>query len=258
MGGSPQPASDRNGRLWAAPLAVGGHVLIGCEPSRTDHGRRARLSTDRLIEQATWRSMRWIGSIGTMDDMTNPLTFHRSTPTAEHSAETPNVVPTRPLWVTRVGQVLTGSLALFLISSGAAKFGGGHVFQYIEHNSGIDLFHPFSNYVVAAAEVMAGAFILFRRTRLAGAFVASFVMVGAVAFHLSPWLGVSVPTGLTEGAAAPWNADDFVATTTVAPFVLAIVTCVWSLLVMRSAWRTSTDTSATVLRAKRAGRAAAV
>ena len=63
-------------------------------------------------------------------------------------------------------------------------------------------------------------------------------MVGAVAFHLSPWLGVSVPTGLTEGAAAPWNADDFVATTTVAPFVLAIVTCVGSLLVMRtpSAW----------------------
>ena len=113
--------------------------------------------------------MRWIGSIGTMDDMTNPLIIHRSTPAAEHSAEPPEVAPTKSIWTTRVARVLTGSLALFLISSGAAKFGGGHVFQYIEHKSGIDLFHPFSNYVVGAAEVMAGAFILFRRTRLAGA-----------------------------------------------------------------------------------------
>ena len=150
-----------------------------------------------------------------------------------------------------------GALALFLISSGAAKFGGGHVFQYIEHKSGIDLFHPFSNAVVGAAEVVAGAFILFRRTRLVGASVASFVMIGAVAFHLSPWLGVSVPTGLTEGAAAPWTADDFVATTTVVPFILAIVTCLGSLLVMRSAWRTRTGMPAEVDPGKRAERAAA-
>ena len=201
--------------------------------------------------------MRWIGSVGTMDDMTNPLIIHRSTPATEHSAEPPEEAPTKSIWTTRAVRVLTGSLALFLISSGAAKFGGGHVFQYIEHKSGIDLFHPFSNYVVGAAEVVAGAFILFRRTRLAGASVASVVMVGAVAFHLSPWLGVSTPTGLIEGAAAPWTADDFVSTTTVVPFVLAIVTCFGSLLVMRSAWRTRTGTSATVLRAKQAGRAAA-
>ena len=147
---------------------------------------------------------------------------------------------------------------MFLISSGAAKFGGGHVFQYIEHKSGIGFFHPFSNLVVGAAEVVAGIFVLFRRTRLAGALVASFVMVGAVAFHLSPWLGVSVPTGLTEGATAPWTADDFVTTTTVAPFVLAMLTCLGSLLVMRAAWHTRTGTSAAGPRAKRAGRAAAV
>ena len=201
--------------------------------------------------------MRWTGSIGTMDDMTNPLIIHRSTPATEHSAEPPEEAPTKSIWTTRAVRVLTGSLALFLISSGAAKFGGGHVFQYIEHKSGIDLFHPFSNYVVGAAEVVAGAFILFRRTRLAGASVASVVMVGAVAFHLSPWLGVSTPTGLIEGAAAPWTADDFVSTTTVVPFVLAIVTCFGSLLAMRSAWRTRTGTSASVLRAKQAGRAAA-
>ena len=159
--------------------------------------------------------------------------------------ETPDGAPSKPIWATRLARVLTGALALFLISAGAAKFGGGHVFQYIEHQSGIDLFHPFSSYVVGAAEVTAGVLILFRRTRLAGVVVASFVMIGAVAFHLSPWLGVSVPTGLTEGAAAPWTADDFVTTTTVAPFVLAIATCLGSLLVMRSAWRTRTGASAT-------------
>ncbi len=201
--------------------------------------------------------MRWVGSIGTIDDMTNPVIIQRSTPEAEHTFEPPDGAPINPMWAAGVARVLTGALALFLISSGAAKFGGGHVFQYIEHRSGIDLFHPFSNYVVGAAEVVAGAFILFRRTRLAGALVASFVMVGAVGFHLSPWLGVSVPTGLTEGAAAPWTADDFVATTTIAPFVLAIVTCLGSLLVMRSAWRTRTGTSAAGTSAKRAGRAAA-
>ncbi len=194
--------------------------------------------------------MRWVGSIGTIDDMTNPLIIHRSTPTGEHSAEASDGAPTKPIWAARVARVLTASLALFLISSGAAKFGGGHVFQYIEHKSGIGLFHPFSNYVVGAVEVVGGAFMLFRRTRLAGASVASFVMIGAVAFHLSPWLGVSVPTGLTKDAAAPWTANDFVATTTVAPFVLAIVTCLGSLLVMRSAWRTHTGASATPISAK--------
>lgn len=201
--------------------------------------------------------MRWAGSIGTMDHMTNPLISHPSTPIADHSAEPSRGAATTPIWPVRIALVLTWSLALFLISSGAAKFLGGHVFQYIEHQSGIGFFHPFSNAVVGAVEVVAGACILFRRTRLVGASVASFVMIGAVAFHLSPWLGVSVPTGLTEGAAAPWAADDFAATTTVAPFVLAIVTLVGSLLVMRLAWRARTGTSATARSAEQARRAAA-
>lgn len=198
-----------------------------------------------------------VGSIGTIEDMTNPPIIHRSTPAAKHGAEPPDEARTGSMRATRVARVLTGALALLLISSGVAKFGGGHVFQYIEHKSGIDLFHPFTNSVVGAAEVVAGALILFRRTRLAGASVASFVMIGAVGFHLSPWLGVSVPTGLTEDAAAPWAADDFVATTTVMPFFLAIATCLGSLLVMRSAWRSRTGLSAAVTPTERADRAAA-
>ena len=158
------------------------------------------------------------GSFGTIDAMTNPLMTRHSTPAGEHTVGPSDGAQFTPMWATRIARVLTGALALFLISSGAAKFGGGHIFQYIEYKSGIEFFHPFANAVVGAAEVVAGGLILFRRIRLAGAMVASFVMVDAVGFHLSPWLGVSVPTGLTEDATAPWTADDFVATTTVVPF----------------------------------------
>lgn len=177
-----------------------------------------------------------------MEDMTDALTSSSSSPATEHVADPTDAVPDRRVWATRAVQVLTGALALFLISSGAAKFAGGHVFQYIEHRSGIDVFHPFANHVVGVAEVLAGVFILFGRTRLAGSMIASVVMVGAVAFHLSPWLGVSAPTGLTDGATAPWTADDFTATTTAVPFVLAIVTGIGSLLVLRHAWRSRTGT----------------
>lgn len=197
------------------------------------------------------------GSIGNIEDMTNHPMVHRSTPTAEHGAGPPDEARIGSTWAARVAMVLTGALALFLLSSGAAKFAGGHVFHYIEYRSGIDLFHPFSNAVVGVAEVMAGAFILFRRTRLAGAVIASCVMVGAVGFHLSPWLGVSVPTGLTEGATAPWTAEDFAATTTIAPFVLAIMTSLGALLVLRSAWRTRRATRTTVPPTQRAARASA-
>ncbi len=182
--------------------------------------------------------------------MTNRLTIHRSTTSAGHAAAPLDQKPGRPVWAARVAQVLTGALGLFLISSGAAKFGGGHVFQYVEHRSGIDIFHPFANHVVGVAEVMAGVLVLLRRTRFAGSMIASVLMVGAVVFHLSPWLGVSVPTGLTDGATAPWSADDFEATTTAVPFVLAIITGIGSLLLLHSAWRTRTGTSTTTFPAE--------
>ena len=102
-----------------------------------------------------------------------------------------------------ISRILTTALGLFLISSGVAKFMGGHVFQYIEYRSGLDVFYPYVNHATGVAEVLAGGFILFRTTRLVGSAAAVGIMVGAVGFHLSPWLGISMPVGLTEGAAAP-------------------------------------------------------
>jgi uncharacterized membrane protein YphA (DoxX/SURF4 family) len=133
-----------------------------------------------------------------------------------------------------VNRILTYALGLFLISSGITKFVGGHVFQYIEYQSGLDAFYPYVNHATGIAEVLAGGFILFGATRLAGGAMAAGIMVGAVGFHLSPWLGVSIPTGLAEEASAPWTAGDFAETTSPMSFVLAITAAAWSITILRN------------------------
>ncbi|MEL6893463.1 MAG: MauE/DoxX family redox-associated membrane protein, partial [Actinomycetota bacterium] len=113
-----------------------------------------------------------------------------------------------------INRILTYALGLFLVSSGVAKFTVGHVFQYIEHQSGLDVFYPYVNHAVGAAEILAGLLILVPATRLVGAIASAGVMAGAIGFHLSPWLGVSMPTGLADDAVAPWTSDDFTTDTT--------------------------------------------
>ncbi len=134
-------------------------------------------------------------------------------------------------------RILTYALGLFLVSSGIAKFAGGHVFQYIEYRSGLDIFYPYVNHATGTAEILAGVLVLFRTTRLAGAAIATFIMSGAIGFHLSPWLGVSMPTGLTDGATAPWTAADFTTSTTSVTLVLAILTALRSIKILRDELR---------------------
>lgn len=138
----------------------------------------------------------------------------------------------------RLNRILTIALGLFLISAGAAKFTTGHVFQYIEFKSGIDFFYPFINNLTGVAEILAGAAILYRPTRLLGAAAAAGLMMGAIAFHLSPWLGISIPTGLADSAASPWDAADFAMTTSSMTFVLAIVSAVRAGSIVRTELRT--------------------
>lgn len=139
--------------------------------------------------------------------------------------------------MSRINTALTYALSLLLIVSGVAKFAGGHVFAYIEHRSGIDLFDPLIGYATGAVEIAAGLLILMPRTRFVGAATAATVMVGAIGFHLSPWLGVSMPTGLADGAAAPWTAADFTTETTSSTFALAIITLVRSIMIVRAELR---------------------
>lgn len=133
-----------------------------------------------------------------------------------------------------VNRILTYALGLFLISSGVAKFTGGHVFQYIEYRSGLDVFYPYVNHATGAAEILVGLLILVPATRLAGAAGAAGIMAGAMGFHLSPWLGVSTPTGFADGATAPWTAADFAPSTTSVTFVLAIVAFVRAVVIVRN------------------------
>jgi len=131
-------------------------------------------------------------------------------------------------------RILTYALGLFLISSGIAKFTGGHVFQYIEHRSGLDVFYPYVNHATGVAEVLVGLLLLVPATRLVGALGAAGILVGAIGFHLSPWLGISMPTGTVDGAAAPWTDADFVDGTTSVTFLLAIVTFARALSIVRT------------------------
>lgn len=140
-----------------------------------------------------------------------------------------------------ITRILTAGLGLFLVSAGISKFTGGHVFAYIEYQSGFDLFDPYVAALTGVAEIVAGSLLLFRRTRLLGATLGGIVMAGAVAFHLSPWLGVAPPTGFAEGAASPWTAADFGGDTSVAPFVLATISLVSCGAIARSARRRGID-----------------
>ena len=151
--------------------------------------------------------------------------------------------------MTRINRLLTVALGLFLISAGVAKFTSGHVFQYIEFKSGIDLFYPFVNNLTGVAEILAGTAILYRPTRLLGAVGAVALMVGAIGFHLSPWLGTSIPTGLADGASSPWDAADFAATTTSTTFVLAIVSAVRATAIVRNEVRARRSTERVVAEA---------
>ncbi|KCZ52494.1 hypothetical protein HY29_04210 [Hyphomonas beringensis] len=137
--------------------------------------------------------------------------------------------------------LVSWALALFLIAmfvqatiyplpnppEGSVKFfdppGENIVFQTIAVNSGVSLFEPTGRVVVGIVELLAALFLLLPMTRRFGAFLSALVLGGAVAMHLSPWLGREIPVSLD-----PQNT----ATDGGMLFMLAIVMLVASLLLM--------------------------
>jgi len=78
---------------------------------------------------------------------------------------------------------------------GVQKFGAENiVFATIAERSGISLFEPVIRMLTGVAEITTALLILVPRTRLLGALAGLGVLVGAIGFHLSPWLGINVPT----------------------------------------------------------------
>ncbi len=89
-------------------------------------------------------------------------------------------------------------LALFVavgfLFFGVQKFGPTNpIFSVIAEKSGISLFEPVIRMLTGVAEIVTAILILVPRTRLLGALAGLGVLAGAIGFHLSPWLGISVP-----------------------------------------------------------------
>lgn len=117
-------------------------------------------------------------------------------------------------------------LAAFLAFMGVQKFGAENIiFATIASKSGIGLFEPFIRTVVGASEIIVAILLLLPKARLIGAIGALAIIGGAIAFHLSPWLGLSV--AMAPGA-APTFALFFMA---VGAFILAAI----ALIIARSA-----------------------
>lgn len=89
--------------------------------------------------------------------------------------------------------------ALFLFF-GVQKFiaNPNPIFSIIAERSGISLFEPGIRMITGVAELGAGLLILLPKTRKLGALLGLAIVSGAILFHLSPWLGISVP-GMGHG-----------------------------------------------------------
>ena len=137
--------------------------------------------------------------------------------------------------------IVSWALALFLIAmfvqatihplpnppEGMVKFfdppGENIVFQTIAANSGISLYEPAGRVVVGILELLAAFCLLLPITRRFGAFLSAGIVGGAVAMHLSPWLGREIPVSLDPQSTATDGGM---------LFMLAIVMLVASLLLM--------------------------
>ncbi len=134
-------------------------------------------------------------------------------------------------FVSRARWIAGFILGFVLVGAGVMKFADGHVFQYLESQTGLGFLDPYVNWLVGAAEIAAGVMIRFRRTRRYGSLAALAIAGGAVLAHLTPWLGISTPTGFAEGAASPWDRADFTAATSPSLFVIALFTLALALIV---------------------------
>lgn len=83
---------------------------------------------------------------------------------------------------------------VFLV--GLPKFVGPNpnpIFALIAGRTGIGFFEPALRYATGVAELVAAALLIIPRTRFLGAAIAGTVTLGAIGFHLSPFLGVQIP-----------------------------------------------------------------
>lgn len=95
--------------------------------------------------------------------------------------------------------ILSLIVAVGFLFFGVQKFGASNpIFSIIAERSGISLFEPHIRIFTGVAEIGAAILLLIPKTRLLGALAGLGILVGAIVFHLSPWLGINVP-GMGHG-----------------------------------------------------------
>lgn len=151
--------------------------------------------------------------------------------------------------------ILRWALALgvggFLLFMGFTKFtGGAHIFPYIEYKAAglgvpmAELAFPVGNIATGVLEALAGVLVILPMTRKISAPLAVLPFLGAVGFHLSPFLGVSTPTGFADpkpvdvlAAGGPFAVSDFSSEMTTALFIMAaagLIAAIINLIVQRN------------------------
>ncbi len=89
-----------------------------------------------------------------------------------------------------------GFAAALVFMVGLPKFIGpspNPIFALIAGRSGVDLFEPYLRYLTGAGELAAAVLLVIPRTRFFGALVAGAITLAAIGFHLSPFLGTTIP-----------------------------------------------------------------
>ncbi len=76
------------------------------------------------------------------------------------------------------------------------------IFQTLAVNSGYSQFEPAGRVAVAFLELFAALCLVLPFSRRFGALLSAGILTGAVALHLSPWLGREVPVSLNTGSTA--------------------------------------------------------
>lgn len=90
--------------------------------------------------------------------------------------------------------ILALLLAAGFIFFGVQKFGTTNpVFSIIAERSGIGLFEPLVRMMTGAGELLAALMLLIPAARKLGTLLGLAILIGAIGFHLSPWLGINVP-----------------------------------------------------------------
>lgn len=67
------------------------------------------------------------------------------------------------------------------------------VFPLMAEQSGIALLEPYFRWLTGVLEIIVGVLLLAPRTRFMGAYLGLCILVGALAAHFSPILGIDIP-----------------------------------------------------------------